>query len=90
MDIWLLRHAAAEDRPDSGRDSDRALTPEGIERARAVALGLAALEPGIARVITSPYRRARQTADAAATGRWSGTLRAFLPPRVLEKLGEQK
>ena len=155
MDIWLLRHAAAEDRARSGRDADRALTPEGLARAEAVGRGLARLEPGISRVLTSPFRRARQTADAAAKslgirdvsesraleperapeeilseigdsggdvllvghqphlgallgllvagardmpmkkasvarvtldGRWSGTLRAYLPPKVLELL----
>jgi phosphohistidine phosphatase len=155
VDIWLLRHAAAEDESRSGRDADRALTPEGLARAKAVARGLALLEPSISRVISSPYLRARQTAEAAAgalgiaevsqsralepeaepeeilnelggsdgdallvghqpqlgallgrliggdsevplskaaiaqvtlTGRWSGALRAYLPPAVLELL----
>jgi phosphohistidine phosphatase len=63
MDLWLLRHAAAEDRAASGRDQDRELTSEGAKRAKAVARGLAVLEPGIDLVITSPYRRARQTAE---------------------------
>ena len=66
MDIWLLRHAEAEDRAASGRDADRTLTPAGLRRAQAVARGLALLEPSIARVVSSPYLRARQTADAAA------------------------
>ena len=66
MDIWLLRHAEAEDRAVSGRDADRALTPAGLKRAQAVARGLALLEPSISRVVSSPYLRARQTADAAA------------------------
>src|SRR5262245_13097298 len=66
MDLWLLRHAVAEDRSASGRDEDRELTPDGAKRARAVARGLAAMEPGITVVITSPYRRARQTAEPAA------------------------
>ena len=66
MDVWLLRHAAAEARAASGRDQDRELTAEGLERARAVARGLAALEPGILRIVTSPYRRARQTAEPVA------------------------
>ena len=66
MDIWLLRHAAAEGRAASGRDADRALTPEGLVRAEAVARGLARLEPTISRVLSSPYLRARQTAEAAA------------------------
>jgi phosphohistidine phosphatase len=66
MEVWLLRHAAAEARAPSGRDADRALTAEGIERARRVARGLAALAPEIGLVLTSPYRRARQTAEPAA------------------------
>ena len=66
MDIWLLRHAAAEDRAASGKDADRSLTREGRDRARRVGRGLATLAPDISRIVTSPYRRARQTAEAAA------------------------
>src|ERR1700686_4214330 len=66
MDIWLLRHAVAEEVSASGRDADRALTPDGLRRAERVARGLAALEPSIDLVLTSPYRRARQTAEPAA------------------------
>ncbi len=63
MEIWLLRHASAEDRADSGKDADRTLTEDGHKRAREVARGIAELEPGIQVVLTSPYARARQTAD---------------------------
>ena len=66
MEIWLLRHAVAEERADSGRDADRTLTEDGHKRARDVARGLAELEPGIELVLTSPYARARQTAEPAA------------------------
>ena len=66
MEIWLLRHAAAEDRADSGRDADRTLTEDGHRRAREVGRGLARLEPEISLVLTSPYARARQTAESAA------------------------
>jgi phosphohistidine phosphatase len=66
MEIWLLRHAAAEDRAESGRDADRTLTEDGHKRARDVARGLAELEPGIELILTSPYARARQTAEPAA------------------------
>ncbi len=90
MDLWLLRHAAAETRSASGRDQDRELTAEGLERARAVARGLAALEPGILRVVTSPYRRARQTAEPVAEAlRLSGKLsesRALEPDRDPEEI----
>ena len=95
MDLWLLRHAAAEDRARSGRDADRVLTPEGLARAEAVARGLATLEPGIARIVSSPYLRARQTADAAAKAlgiRKIFESRALEPERdpeeILEEAGE--
>lgn len=66
MEIWLLRHAAAEDRAPSGRDADRTLTEDGHKRAREVARGLARLEPGIELILTSPYSRAKQTAEPVA------------------------
>lgn len=66
MEIWLLRHALAEDRSASGRDADRTLTEDGHKRAREVARGLAALEPSIELVLTSPFARARQTAEPSA------------------------
>jgi phosphohistidine phosphatase len=82
MEVWLLRHAAAEERSASGRDADRALTPEGLKRAERVARGLAALEPAIEAVWTSPYHRARQTAEAAA--RELGLARSLYETRALE------
>ena len=66
MDVWLLRHAAAEDVAPSGRDADRKLTPEGAARASAVARGLAKTAPGIEAILSSPYRRAKETAEPAA------------------------
>lgn len=66
MDLWLLRHAAAHDESPSGRDADRALTAEGMARAAAVGRGLALLAPTIEVVLSSPYRRARETAEKAA------------------------
>ena len=76
MEIWLLRHAAAEDRAESGRDADRALSEDGHRRAREVARGLAELDSGIELILTSPYRRARQTAEPVARAlRLTSTLR---------------
>ena len=64
MDIWLLRHAAAEDGAPSGRDADRRLTPEGPKIRRGAWAGLSSiLAPEIRVVLTSPYRRARETAE---------------------------
>jgi phosphohistidine phosphatase len=82
MEVWLLRHAAAEDASPSGRDADRALSAEGLERARGVARGIAALEPEIGLILTSPYRRARQTAEPVA--RALGLSRHLRDSRALE------
>lgn len=62
----VIRHGAAEESAVSGNDADRALTSAGIEQMRAVAAGLAAIGQPPAEVLTSPYRRARETGDIVA------------------------
>ena len=66
MVIYILRHGIAEDAPHGGSDADRALTAEGkqklrdiLERARA-----AGVRPSV--ILTSPLKRAVQTAEIAA------------------------
>ena len=64
MDLYLVRHAVAEDRnparwPD---DSRRPLTPEGEERFRKACRGLRRLAPDPALVISSGAVRAWRTA----------------------------
>ena len=66
MQVWIFRHADAEESSESGKDEDRALTRDGVRRAAAVGRGLAELQPGIEAILTSPYRRARETARVAA------------------------
>jgi phosphohistidine phosphatase len=62
--LYLVRHAIAEDRgPDYPDDSQRPLTARGISRFRKVARGFASLDPGVELVLTSPYERARHTAN---------------------------
>lgn len=98
MEIWLLRHAAAEDRASSGRDADRTLTEDGHRRAREVARGLAELEPGIQLILTSPFERARQTAEPVARAlRLSGRVRETQtlepssdPEEVLDEIRSEK
>jgi len=60
--ICLVRHAIAEATPVGGTDGDRRLTPIGARRMRSAALGLK--EMGIAPdvVLSSPLRRAEETA----------------------------
>lgn len=66
MEIYLLRHGIAEDSRPGMRDADRALTPEGREKLkRVLKRGKAAgVDPGV--ILSSPYRRALETADVAA------------------------
>ena len=66
MEIYLLRHAIAENARPGLKDSDRALTDEGrkklkrvLERARG-----AGVKPDL--ILSSPYRRALETAEIAA------------------------
>lgn len=66
MEIYLLRHGIAEDGRLGGRDADRALTAEGKRRLRDVlqVARKAGMEPGL--ILSSPYRRAVETARIAA------------------------
>jgi phosphohistidine phosphatase len=66
MEIYLLRHGIAEERPATGQDADRRLTDEGraklrrvLERAHA-----AGVQPSL--ILTSPLRRALESAEIAA------------------------
>ena len=89
MELWLLRHADAEDRAGSGRDEDRRLTPVGLKAAAASGRGVAAVSHGITLVLTSPYDRARQTAEAAAQALGDAELRetrALEPDRDPEEI----
>jgi len=69
LTIYLVRHAKAEERAAAGGDAERRLTPDGGDRFRALAAGLSG-RMAVARIVTSPFRRARETAEilAAATG----------------------
>jgi phosphohistidine phosphatase len=67
MRLYVMRHGPAEDRAPSGRDFDRMLTQAGrevVERAARTldrARGATRL-----RVLASPFRRARETAEVVA------------------------
>jgi phosphohistidine phosphatase len=66
MQIYLLRHGIAEDGQPRQPDSERALTEEGREKLRRVLKRARAAEVAPAVIISSPYRRARETAEEAA------------------------
>jgi len=66
----IIRHAIAEDREvfaHTGRpDAERPLTDLGRRRMEGAARGLKRLAPEVARVVTSPWTRARETAEIVA------------------------
>ena len=66
MQIYILRHGIAEDAGPGQSDSERALTSEGKKKLRNVLR--AAHEAGVtpALILTSPLKRAVQTAELAA------------------------
>lgn len=70
MEIIFLRHAPAGEREEwagTGRpDSERPLTTDGRKRAREAAKGLARLIETADLVATSPWARAKETAEIAA------------------------
>ena len=63
--IWLLRHAEAA---DGAPDEDRTLTEAGVQQARAAGAALRRLGVRLDVCLTSPKRRARQTAELACQG----------------------
>jgi phosphohistidine phosphatase len=69
FELYLIRHGLAEERgnawPDDGK---RPLTAEGMASMRKEARGLARLGVVLDVVLTSPFVRARQTAELVAGG----------------------
>jgi phosphohistidine phosphatase len=65
MILYLVRHGIAVDRddPNCPPDAERPLTPKGMKKSHAAALGLRALKIKPDAVLTSPWLRAAQTAD---------------------------
>jgi phosphohistidine phosphatase len=93
-DVFLVRHAIAFERnrvrwPD---DALRPLTPSGERRFRKAARGLARCLPRSVVILTSPYVRARRTAEmlAAAMGRRARPIEcdALAPRQSTDKVFE--
>jgi len=66
LDLYVVRHAAAEDAPSGMPDAHRALTVKGREKFRKTARKLAAKVRSIDLIFTSPLVRAVQTAEILA------------------------
>lgn len=68
MDLYILRHAIAEAHSSSapGGDSQRRLTSEGAKKMRKAAKGLKSAGLSFDLILSSPFTRARQTAEIMA------------------------
>ena len=64
-ELFLLRHGIAEERRDGWDHPERALTLKGRVRTRAVVTALVRRGLAADRLVTSPYRRALETAQIA-------------------------
>ena len=67
MQVFLLRHGIAEDAKPGAADSTRALTPEGKRKLKELLRMARAAGVKPALILTSPYRRAVETAQIAAS-----------------------
>jgi phosphohistidine phosphatase len=81
VNLYIMRHAEAEDEPESGGDEARPLTARGRERTRAAAAGLRALGLHFDAILTSPLVRAAETAQLVADEYANNP-----PPQVLAAL----
>jgi phosphohistidine phosphatase len=68
MNLYILRHGIAVDHgtPGYAKDADRPLTPEGERKLGQIAEAMQALELAFDVILSSPYVRARQTAEIIA------------------------
>ena len=68
MNLYLIRHAIAVDEatPDYEQDSERPLTDKGRKKMRQIARGLRSLGVEFDCILSSPYVRARETAEILA------------------------
>ena len=82
VELALLRHAISEERgsSDFSDDSLRPLTEKGVEKMRLGAQGIVRLGINFDLIISSPYVRARQTAEIVAAALRPATYLELFPP----------
>jgi len=68
LEFCFFRHGIAVERDDPGvaSDAERPLTDDGVRKTRVAAEGLKRLGAGYDKILTSPWLRAKQTADILA------------------------
>jgi phosphohistidine phosphatase len=80
MNLYIMRHAEAEEQTESGGDEARPLTMRGRERTRDAAGGLRALGLRFGAILSSPLRRAAETAELVADEYANNPPPQVLPP----------
>ncbi|MBK8781062.1 MAG: phosphohistidine phosphatase SixA [Anaerolineales bacterium] len=63
MNLYIIRHAIAAEEDPSGDESQRALTDKGGKKMRQIAKGLRVLGVEFDMILSSPYLRAKETAE---------------------------
>jgi phosphohistidine phosphatase len=65
LELYILRHAIAVERGTPGyeKDAERPLTGQGATKMQDIARGMRAMKLSFDRAVSSPYLRARQTAE---------------------------
>jgi phosphohistidine phosphatase len=81
MQLYILRHGAADERPGIA-DEERGLTEEGRRQIAGVAASARTEGAEASLVLTSPLRRARETAQIAAAV-WGGSPEFLETPALL-------
>jgi phosphohistidine phosphatase len=93
MELYLFRHGIAEEAHPGQPDSERALTPEGKRKLRTVVKTAMQADVAPSLILTSPYKRALQTAQIVAdVMKYKGDLLrtdALLPPSRPEAVWEE-
>ena len=86
LDLYILRHGIAVDADaQSPSDFDRALTPEGEKKVRCIAKAIRTMGLSFDLILSSPYVRARETAEIVAT-----TLAAHKKLALRDSLGVEE
>lgn len=80
MKLYLMRHADANPKKKGQKDSERALTPKGKQQAKEAAKKIKESGTIPELIFSSPYLRARQTAEIAAKELGMGTAVYEEPP----------
>jgi phosphohistidine phosphatase len=94
MNLYLLRHGLAVEPGTEGfaHDAERPLTPKGERKLGKIAEGIKALEISFDLILSSPYVRARRTAEivaeALSIGKKLGFSDALMPAGSVKRLIE--